>query len=127
MSVLKKQGGLTLGDLHDAAAMLFKEHENCANAEWRLHNRNGTVRVTVHFRGTAKVQPKGPTMKRLRRETERTAKKRLQKSADNSSWRRKARAFVAAKHGAKEKGLHIPTFKEFEEAYQSSSESGSDS
>jgi hypothetical protein len=85
--------GITVGQLLDAAQKLHQEHRYCVNAEEYDHRADGSVEVSVSFKGEVNVDPKDPVL--LRRHQEIRGIQRRLKRKDKMS------KFVEAKHKGK--------------------------
>ncbi|KAK4545772.1 hypothetical protein LTR36_002726 [Oleoguttula mirabilis] len=98
LSLIKNEGGLTIGDLWDEAEKLFQEHGNCANADWDELDDGGRVQMKVYFKAIVKLPPDDPILKRWKNAAERAK----QQGRVSKARKRKMVAFTAAKQA----GMH---------------------
>lgn len=68
------QGGITMGQVYDAAAKLMIEHQLCPYADYRGLDERGYAKVEPTFRASVHLQPNDPVLMQLREEAAKTAK-----------------------------------------------------
>jgi len=125
---IKRDGGITVGDIIEETLRLIKEHEMCPFASSWHHDDNGNVKVDPRFQGTIRLKPDDPALQ----EQKMALKRAKQEWEKNTARRAKMRAYIQAKLNGKRSstsrkpdvlltyytaynaGEKIPTLQEFE-------------
>ncbi|KAF2766523.1 hypothetical protein EJ03DRAFT_353894 [Teratosphaeria nubilosa] len=109
---IRRETGITVGDVVDAAIEMIEEHQTCPWASEYQHDESGRVKVSPSFKGKLKLRPDDPA---LQAQARALAKAETWNQRDEAN-RRRMTAYINAKMVAFNAGQPIPTLQEFEAA-----------
>ncbi|KAK4895563.1 hypothetical protein LTR27_006346 [Elasticomyces elasticus] len=110
---LTNNGGLTMGDFHEAAGKLMEQHTNCPFADPSCHDVAGNVDIYVCFEGAIKLRDDDATVRKAIADD----KRRFEIPQGWVEEQKKLEDFCRAKRLAWAQDLPIPTFEEFSSAH----------
>ena len=130
LSTVKRDSGVTIGDLYNEAERLFKKHQHCPNSTWMCQDSHGNARVLVQFAAIVKLKADDPILAPRREMAMILRRRRKAKEARDirmeAFWDAKQLGMLFRRINlecmltvctAKANGAEIPTLKEFEEAH----------